>query len=237
MSTLSFAYGTRTIEFRLERRPVRSLVITVQADGKVRVIAPLHASDEQVVPRVKKRARWVVKQWERQAGYLPTLKARAVQSGSSIRYLGRQYRVRLRTRGDEREPVRLYRSELELRVRDKKDLQEVQQVLQTWLRKRAHTILEARFVRCLEMAARHKLPRPKLRLRKMPKRWGSCIRKDCILLNPELICASSACIDYVITHEICHLKHSDHGPKFRALLQQLCPDWKRLKARLECYNG
>lgn len=233
MSTLSFAYGTRTIEFRLERRLVRSLVITVQADGKVRVVAPLHASDEQVVPRVKKRARWIVKQWERQAGYLPTPKAKAVQSGSSIRYLGRQYCIRIRTLENESEPVRLYRFELELCVRDKKNSQEVQQVLQTWLRKRAQAILEARFVRCLELASRHKLPHPKLRLRRMPKRWGSCIRKDCILLNPELIQAPSACIDYVITHEICHLKHPDHGPKFRAMLQQLCPDWKRLKERLE----
>lgn len=233
MNTLSFAYGTRKIEFRLERKPVRSLAITVQADGKVRVVAPVHASDEQVVPRVKKRARWIVKQWERQAGYLPTPQRKTVQSGSSVRYLGRQYRIRIRTRDSDSDPVRFYRFELELRVRDKNDPQEVRHVLQTWLRKRAQIVLEARFARCLELAARHNLPHPKLRLRQMPKRWGSCIRKDCILLNPELIQAPSACIDYVITHEICHLKHPDHGPKFRALLHQLCPNWKRLKERLE----
>ena len=59
------------------------------------------------------------------------------------------------------------------------------------------------------------------------------MRDGTICLNPELIQAPSACVDYVIAHEICHLKHPDHGPKFRALLQQLCPDWKRLKDRLE----
>jgi predicted metal-dependent hydrolase len=78
-----------------------------------------------------------------------------------------------------------------------------------------------------------KLPKPHFRLRSMPKRWGSALRSGTIYLNPELIKAPSACIDYVITPEICHLKHPDHGPKFRALLQQLCPDWKRLKERLE----
>jgi hypothetical protein len=67
----------------------------------------------------------------------------------------------------------------------------------------------------------------------MPKRWGSALKSGTIYLNPELIKAPSAYIDYVITPEICHLKHPDHGPKFRAFLQQLCPDWKRLKERLE----
>ena len=233
MKLLSFLYGTRQISFRLERKDIRSLAITVQADGKVRVNAPLHASDEQVIARVKKRARWIAKQWERQAGYLPTLRAALPASGSSIRYLGRQYRVRVTTQSAGQEPVSLQRFVLEVHVPNRKDEAEVQKRVQTWLRKRASIILPGRFKRCLERAAIHRLPTPKMQVRAMPKRWGSCVRKDLILLNPELIKAPSACIDYVITHEICHLKHPDHGPKFRALLQQLCPDWKRLKERLE----
>jgi len=67
----------------------------------------------------------------------------------------------------------------------------------------------------------------------MPKRWGSAQPDGTICLNPELIRAPSACVDYVITHEICHLRHPDHGPRFRTLLQQLCPDWLNLKQRLE----
>jgi len=67
----------------------------------------------------------------------------------------------------------------------------------------------------------------------MAKRWGSALPDGTICLNPALIHASSACIDYVITHEICHLKHPDHGPEFYGLLRQLLPDWKNLKARLE----
>ena len=233
MKSLSFHYGTRVIEFRLERKGIRSLAITVQADGKVRVNAPLHASDEQVIARVKKRARWIAKQWERQAGYLPTLRTALPASGSSIRYLGRQYRVRVTTQSAGQEPVSLQRFVLEVHVPNRKDEAEVQKRVQTWLRKRASIVLPERFERCLQNVVKHRLPTPKMRLRAMPKRWGSCVRKDLILLNPELIRAPSACIDYVITHEICHLKHPDHGPKFRVLLQQLCPDWKRLKERLE----
>jgi predicted metal-dependent hydrolase len=54
-----------------------------------------------------------------------------------------------------------------------------------------------------------------------------------IILNPELIHAPSVCVDYVITHEICHLRHPDHGPQFIRLLTQLLPEWRAIKQRLE----
>jgi len=54
-----------------------------------------------------------------------------------------------------------------------------------------------------------------------------------IYLNPELVRAPSACIDYVIVHEVCHLKHHHHGNAFYAELSSLCPDWPARKRRLE----
>ena len=74
---------------------------------------------------------------------------------------------------------------------------------------------------------------PPLRQRRMPKRWGSCTKNGAIYLNPELILAPPSCIDYVITHELCHLLHPAHGPAFFALLRKLMPDWEERKARLE----
>lgn len=72
-----------------------------------------------------------------------------------------------------------------------------------------------------------------MRLLKMPKRWGSASPSGRIALNPELIHMSSRCIEYVITHEICHLKHPNHGPAFIRLLVSLLPDWRQRKERLE----
>jgi predicted metal-dependent hydrolase len=71
----------------------------------------------------------------------------------------------------------------------------------------------------------------------MHKRWGSAAPDGTIYLNPDLIQAPSACVDYVIAHEICHLKHPDHGRYFWSLLQQLVPNWQILKARLEKGEG
>jgi hypothetical protein len=67
----------------------------------------------------------------------------------------------------------------------------------------------------------------------MPKRWGSAHRDGTIALNPRLVRAPSACVDYVIAHEICHLKHPGHGREFQALLRLLMPDAAERKRRLE----
>jgi predicted metal-dependent hydrolase len=57
--------------------------------------------------------------------------------------------------------------------------------------------------------------------------------KPWISLNPDLIRAPTACIDYVITHELIHLIHPHHGHAFYELLETLMPDWRKRKQRLE----
>jgi hypothetical protein len=64
-------------------------------------------------------------------------------------------------------------------------------------------------------------------------RWGSCTVDGTILLNPRLVTAPTHCVDYVILHELCHLKHHDHTKAFYRLLGTVCPGWQRSKERLE----
>ena len=53
------------------------------------------------------------------------------------------------------------------------------------------------------------------------------------MLNPHLVKAPRNCIDYVIVHELCHLKEHNHSPQFYQSLSRLMPDWKAVKARLD----
>ena len=67
----------------------------------------------------------------------------------------------------------------------------------------------------------------------MSKRWGSCGKSGDILLNVELVKASLYCIDYVIMHELCHLRVHTHNNGYYKLLSKYMPDWKERKERLE----
>ena len=71
-----------------------------------------------------------------------------------------------------------------------------------------------------------------VRVRAMRRRWGSCTPNGTITLNPELIQASAACIEYVIVHELCHRRLLHHGPAFFRLLWTVLPDWQSRREAL-----
>lgn len=234
MTKHTIQYGSRSIEFRLERRAVRSLAISVLPSGAVKVIAPLEAEAGRVEERIAKRGQWIVRQWERQAAYLPKPPPRQHHTGESVRYLGRQYRLRvLPLEPTHRRDVVLNRATLEIRLAKPNDAPAIARALEVWFKEKAGTVLRQRFDRCGAAAKTHGLLAGKLELRSMPKRWGSCVRDGGILLNPELVKAPLDCIDYVILHEICHRKFHCHSTQFYALLSSVLPDWARRKVKLE----
>lgn len=215
---------------QLKRTNRKTLAISVLPDGTLELVAPVHAPIELILPRVEKRAAWIRTQrrtFREMNATRPTLR---YVNGATHRYMGRQYRLKL-AKG-EPEQVALRGAYLHVMTPKGSEI-EIIDALQAWYRRHAQEQFEKRLIPWIGWCQQRKLPKPRFRLRSMPKRWGSALKSGTVYLNPELIQAPSACIDYVITHEICHLKHPDHGPKFRALLQQLCPDWKRLKERLE----
>jgi predicted metal-dependent hydrolase len=63
-------------------------------------------------------------------------------------------------------------------------------------------------------------------VRAMKTRWGSCSASGRLLLNSQLIELPSSAIDYVIAHELCHLRVAKHGARFDRLLARLMPDWR-----------
>jgi len=73
---------------------------------------------------------------------------------------------------------------------------------------------------------------PNLSIRIMRKRWGSCTKQG-ITLNLNLIKAPIYCIDYVVMHELCHLKVPNHSPAFYKLKERYMVDWKDRKRVLE----
>ena len=81
--------------------------------------------------------------------------------------------------------------------------------------------------RLSELAAMHGFNYKKLRIKNQKTRWGSCSAKGNINLNLRLMMTPPAAIDYVIIHELCHLRLLNHSGEFWALLETICPDYRR----------
>ncbi|MCK5539495.1 MAG: DUF45 domain-containing protein [Deltaproteobacteria bacterium] len=111
----------------------------------------------------------------------------------------------------------------------------IEKLLSDWYRQHAQRIFRERLEICLQRVAREGVKAPNLRIQKMTNRWGSCSEQGKIILNLELIKAPKECIDYVITHELCHLKEKHHGLRFWRLLEKLMPDYRERRQRLNHY--
>lgn len=227
----TIVYSTHTFDYTAQYSDRTTMAITVFPDGGIRVIAPRATPQEEVEKRLRRRARWLIRQLLHFQQFRPRAPERRYVGGETHLYLGRQYRLKLRKGADEE--VKLKSAFLYVTAPDHRRPQTVKRLVQGWYRDKGRARITERFAtisaRFVKMGCRP----PEPILRTMPRRWGSWSRSGRITINPDLIRAPTRCIDYVITHELVHLIHPHHGAAFYELLESLMPDWQRRKERLE----
>ena len=225
-------FGKASIHFELTYSNRKRLKISVHPDQRITVDAPYGRSQEEVLAKVKHRADWIIRQLDYFERFQPLPTQRNYISGETHIYLGRQYRLKVIP--DTKERVKLIRGYLQVYVKDNQDSKRIKTLAMTWFEQHGRAVIIGRFSRCFEAVQRFGVPEPaNIVFRKMEKRWGSCGKSGSIVLNTELAKAPVHCIDYVITHELCHLKDPNHGRDFYNLLTICMPDWERRKERLE----
>ena len=228
-------YGSKRIDFRLDYLDRKTLGITVTPDLDVLVKAPLDTSVDLVKEKIRKKAPWIIRQLSFFLSFQPRLTDRKFVGGETHLYLGKQYRLKVitdnkKTRTD---TVKLKGGFLEVYTGNK---DKVKELVEEWYlikaKEKFHRIAESLFESFIK---RNNLPDTvyNLSIRHMPTRWGSCTAKGRIILNPELIKAPKACIEYVIVHELCHLIYHDHTQKFIDLQTKEMPEWEKWKMKLE----
>lgn len=226
-------YGDREISYDITYSDRKTLAISVHPDCSVVVKSPINAKPDKIVRRVKNRARWILKQQEYFGQFLPKTPPRQYISGETHLYLGRQYRLKVIKAEIRSVNFKLRESYIRVQTPEPDDRELTQQLLNSWYRKRAEIKFPERLTIIGDRFKRYGLTRPVLQIRTLKKRWGSLTPKGKIILNQDLIRADISSIDYVITHELCHLQHPHHGQQFYEFLALVMPDWQSRKQRLE----
>jgi predicted metal-dependent hydrolase len=225
------SYGKTKIDFELQYCDRKTLDIAVHPDQRVIVKAPSDALTEKVDQRVRDKARWILKQKDYFSQFQPRTPQRFYVSGETHLYLGRQYRLKIQPA--DRLSVTLQGRYIQVWISQPDNPIAVNQALETWYLIRARLKFQERLKICLQNSAFLNCPSPILRIRRLTKRWGSLTAKGNLILNRDLIRASLSGIDYVITHELCHLKVLNHSPEFYTLLASVMPDWQARKEKME----
>jgi predicted metal-dependent hydrolase len=225
------SFGSRKISYRLYRADRKKLRIVVSPDLSVDVFAPKKSSESHIHDLVKKKARWITKSIDKLESYHPLPTPKQYISGETLVYLGRQYR--LKVQNGAKEPAKLRGRFLYIRTKDKTDRSNVKKSMDEWYRRRAKDVLGRYMDKCINIAARHGISEPYMSVRLMRKRWGSCSPSGRITLNLKLVQLPVQCVEYVIMHELCHLKHPNHSKLFYSFLTRCLPDWRKRKKTLD----
>jgi predicted metal-dependent hydrolase len=227
----SVVYGRKTIDFSLFYCDRKTMEIAVHPDSTVIVKAPAQSDIVLIEKKVIKRARWILKQLNYFKQFNPKTPDRCYVNGETHLYLGKQYRLKF-TLGAENS-VKLSRGFFHVTCRSESTPTVAKKLLNQWYSEKAQHQFVKSMDHCWQKLNGFDVGKPKLSIKRMQKRWGSLSDKGTVTLNTKLIRAPKECIDYVMTHELCHLKYHDHGPDFYKLLDSVMPGWEKIKHKLE----
>jgi predicted metal-dependent hydrolase len=234
---VSVGFGELTLEdgplrFELRRSSRRSIGITVQLGGAVVVTAPYRASMRKIHTVLRKHGRWVrgkVKELREAPSPPPPPKW---IDGERHRFLGREYSLRL-LEGENR-IVWLTDHELLVHIPNSGKTDAVRKLVERWMRDEGRALFGNRMDTLIRATPALELrERPSLDLRRMKSRWGSCSPKGRILMNTLAIRLPLPLVDYILMHELCHLKVPNHSREFWEHLGECMPDWERRKEALD----
>lgn len=212
------------VPYLLKRSRRRSVGLRVDATG-LTVQAPLRASHKWLEQVLHEKARWVQdKLAQMQATTLP---APLWQDGEAVPFLGETLRLTL-LQGSSQPPF-LCDGELILGVPATLPTSHVEKQVVGWYRNQALACFRER---ASYYAVHLGLAFSSLKLSNAATRWGSCNARGQLRLNWRLIKAPLPLIDYVVAHELAHLRHLDHSPAFWRVVESLYPDYASARTAL-----
>ena len=233
----SVRLGAAEVPYVFKRMPRRRHVhILVNDQGTIEVRAPWRFSVSKARDVMRENAQWVVRTLE---GVRERLAQRPrLVTGTRLPLLDESLQLEVRPRAqidlfDDARPRRgrVNRTGMMLRVSPASlGEAELRALLESWYRREAADRLAARIE---HFAPRLGVRPSKLTIRGQRSRWGSCSGTGTVSLNWRLMMVPGALADYVVVHELCHLRHMDHSPDFWAMVSCEIPDYRERRRRLD----
>ncbi|MFN8241465.1 MAG: SprT family zinc-dependent metalloprotease [Bacteroidales bacterium] len=212
----------------------RTISIGISPGKGVVVRAPFRASRSSIENFVRLKSGWIMKHLGEQESRI-SLHVKEFREGDQFLLHGKNYIIRIipgKNRG-----VSVENDVISIACRDASDPAEPVKIIENWLQWYSKEYLTARTFHLAEINSIHSLNPSHVKVRKMKSRWGSCSTKGSISLNQHLVRLDTRLSDYVILHELCHLRHHNHGALYYKLLQTVCPYWKDARAAMRTYTG
>lgn len=195
------------------------LRLVIRPNSGLEVVVPQGAGTRWVEQTLREKAAWITTTLAHMADHIVAPPPPLVD-GRVLAYLGQPLRLTIRTGA----PPGRYRAALgdgALALTVASAVEEtVRAALEAWYRRQARTVFAERVARC---NAAYGFTYGRVAVKDQKSRWGSCSRKGNLNFNWRLLLAPAPVLDYVVYHELAHLKVPNHSPAFWALVATACP--------------
>ncbi len=219
--TMNIADDTVPVKITASRR--KSMSLKLNPKGVVDVRIPVGISKFQVLAFLGSHEDWLIKRYK-QFKAIQQQRSQAVMIGG-VEHTILKSMVKTLQVGDQVVLVPFGSTP-----------EQIEQMLERWLRKQARVSFIQMIERWWPLFSQYAEQQPTLRVKNMRTRWGSLSQRGYINLNLALIQLPEALMELVVVHELCHLKHFDHGAGFKQLMTQCLPDWRERERALQAYG-
>lgn len=215
-------HNNQLINYRVIKSNRKSVAIIVFPTKEVIVRAPNQISSDKIKNIVRSKGDWIIKK-RNEMPEIVIPKKRDYTEGDKILYRGKEYTIKvINTVGISQSTILLKEKEIII-VKKTKEKKKIQELLLEWYKGEAKSLVKERIEFYMPQI---KKPIGDIRIKSQKKRWGSCSSKGNLNFNWKIVMMPDEMFDYIIVHELCHLKHLNHSKLFWESVEKILPDYK-----------
>ncbi len=225
--------GDREVQYRVRySRKARRLSLRIDPRDGLEVVVPVRAPHADIERLVAEKISWVTKKmrdFERLREATPEI---ALRDGAHLTLAGREHVVRVVPSHFRRPRIALDGGELVLFVSADGDA-DVRVAFRRWLVRFANEVIRRRVD---QLSALCGASYTRITVRSQKGRWGSCSRRGTLSFNWRLLLLPPGVMDYLIYHELAHLRHMNHGRRFWIQVEHWCPQYRDMERWLKAHG-
>jgi predicted metal-dependent hydrolase len=224
-------YGNKTVEYDvIKSKRVKTSEIIVD-ENRIVIRTPSNKPQSEIHQIIEKKVRWILDKQKQYSAFKKEINKPVFESGSTLPYLGRNYPLEIRENSGGEGNIRFQRGKFVfLFSTNEWTRNQIKSLYEEWLKQRAQKIFSNKVK---EYSKELKIEIQKIVIKNLRNRWGSVTKEGVLNLNVNLLKSPSKVIDYIIIHEMCHIKFKAHSHHFWSLVHKIMPGYNDIIVWLE----
>ena len=219
-------YNSKIIEYETVRSKIKNLYIHVR-DNKVIVKAPIKMKQSEIEDIVDRKKKWIYEKINQNV-------VENYKDGNTVKILGKDFLLQVQFLKDIKPILELNESDVVISLPLERKNRNNTQIIKDLINNLYMKIAEKEVAMAMMVVTRIVGIKPnKYRIKRLKTAWGTCTQNKNITINSELMKYDRQVIQYVVLHEICHLKYMNHSKEFWNMVEKYMKDYKEVRSRLK----